>query len=356
MNARETLNIEREAAERLSDFLRDIPTVRHVDAKSGVEVQRPEVDVLVKFDIGGRQVVLVCEVKSSGQPRFVRDAINQLSRQQRSELLDAVPIVVAPYFSEQAQRLCREANVGYLDFEGNARIAFDTVYIERKSPTQPKAEHRVLRSLFKPKSARILRTLLKEPGRPWRTAELANRAGVSAGHVSSVGKSLRDRDWAALGDDGFTLTDPNGLLDAWAEDYAPPEGQRNRLYTHLHGDALEKSLRSVMANPDDGQIVLGSYSAAVWLAPYGRNPNRYIYTDHAGFGRLVAALKPSPSERGGNILVWIPDEDGVLADAIRLQPDLACTSPVQTYLDLMNSGDRGREAAEHLRRTLLQWQ
>jgi len=40
---------------------------------------------------------------------------------------------------------------------------------------------------------------------------------------------------------------------------------------------------------------------------------------------------------------------------VRPEPGIACTSPVQTYLDLIDGGERGREAADHLRRELLQW-
>jgi hypothetical protein len=37
-------------------------------------------------------------------------------------------------------------------------------------------------------------------------------------------------------------------------------------------------------------------------------------------------------------------------------PGVICTSAVQTYLDLTNAGERGKEAADHLRQEKLQWQ
>ncbi|PKA45166.1 hypothetical protein CWR43_05100 [Rhizobium sullae] len=39
-------------------------------------------------------------------------------------------IFIAPYLSQDARTLCRDFDVGYLDFVGNARITFDTVFIE----------------------------------------------------------------------------------------------------------------------------------------------------------------------------------------------------------------------------------
>ena len=56
---------------------------------------------------------------------------------------------------------------------GNARLVFDGVYIERSVPTKPKSETRTLRSVFTPKAAAILRALLREPDRPWLVTDLA---------------------------------------------------------------------------------------------------------------------------------------------------------------------------------------
>ncbi len=40
---------------------------------------------------------------------------------------------------------------------------------------------------------------------------------------------------------------------------------------------------------------------------------------------------------------------------LRLPEMQLCTSPVQTFLDLSAAGERGKEAAEHLRSKLLRW-
>ena len=69
----------------------------------------------------------------------------------------------------------------YLDLVGNARLAFDTVYIERTVADKPRSETRALRSIFTPKAAAILRVLLRDPDRAWRVADLAtglNREGT----------------------------------------------------------------------------------------------------------------------------------------------------------------------------------
>jgi rhodanese-related sulfurtransferase len=56
-------------------------------------------------------------------------------------------------------------------------------------------------------------------------------------------------------------------------------------------------------------------------------------------------------ESGENLVVLIPDDDGVfyLGDGGMLSDNrLACTNEVQTYVDLCHCGGRGAEAAEAL--------
>lgn len=348
------LNVEREATSRLTQFLEGIPRLRVLDLQKE-PVDRRGYDLVAHISFADRPLELVCEVKANGQPRFIRDAILQLRHHIQSECSDAIPIVIAPYLSEQARQLCQQESVGFLDFEGNAHIAFDTVFIERLVAGAPKAEKRALRSLFKPKSARVLRSLFRHPGRQWRVMELAEEADVSVGHVSTIGTALREREWADQTDEGLALTAPDALLDAWVADYERPEGQEHRFYTHLHGAALDDALRPLMTPSVAGRLALASYSAADWLAPYGRNSSRYFYADAQGLDIIQSALTLSHPAKGANIIVRVVTEDGVLADAVRPEPDILCTSPVQTYLDLMHSGERGEEAAEHLRRIRLQW-
>ncbi|QGP80279.1 hypothetical protein GL174_10525 [Sphingobium sp. CAP-1] len=351
MKTPDPLKIEQAALEALEAFLRNLPRTK-IDRLQ--PVQSPEIgDIRADFHLDQELVRLYCEVKTSGQPRHVRAALDQLARIKRDR--HSVVMVIAPYLSEQSRALCREDGAGYLDFEGNAFISAGSVHIEREVASQPKAEKRSLRSLFKPKSARILRRLLREPHRPWRVIELAKAAGVSVGHVSTIGSELKDREWLEQTDDGLVLTDPNGLLDAWATEYERPAGREQSLYTHLHGTALERAFAEATTGSSAGKLILRSYSAADHLAPFARNANRYLYADEQAMSQLISQMRLSTTEKGGNVMVIVPDEDGVFDDAVEPMPGIACTSPVQTYLDLQHSGERGREAADHLRQECLTW-
>jgi len=343
------LNVEREAGTAIRAFFDRLPAwqIDHIEHEARPDPTGSRVDYIVEVRIGDKPIHLIIEVKSNGQPRSVRDAADQLHRYLRNSSVHGVPIVMAPYLSPRSREVCREEHVGYLDFMGNALIAFDSVYIEREVPGRPEPERRVLRSLFKPKSARILRCLFEEPRQPWRTTALVLSAKVSAGLVSIVGARLRELGWAEQTERGLELTETSELLDSWVENYEPPRGEEHRCYTSLHGSALTDRLRTL--SEADGRVALASFSAAAWLAPHVRHPGTYFYADQAGFDALTRVLDLSEAPKGANVTILVPEEDGVLTDAKPVANGLMGTSPLQTYLDLVHAGDRGAEGATLLR-------
>ena len=88
---------------------------------------------------------------------------------------------------------------------------------------------------------------------------------------------------------------------------------------------------------------------------YGRTGTHYFLADEAGLQKLQAALKLAPASKGENVAITVPKDLGLLADTIEPAPGAVCTSPIQTYLDLSIAGERGAEAAEHLRQERLSW-
>jgi len=349
-------NLEVRASEALAALLAQVPIVeiRHVSLGQA-SIDRA-VNVLVRLAVSERPMTLACQVKSNGQPRFVRAALLELRHYVDRHESDVSPILIAPYLSIEARAMCREQAVGYLDLEGNARLVFDGVFIERLVPDKPLVEHRELKSLFKPKSAQVLRTMLRDPNRAWRVTELAQATGVSLGHVSNVRAGLLDREWAQVCAEGLLLSEPDALLDAWRKVYESPLGKRINFYTALHGSALENAARDALsAKAHEGQAAFASFSAAHWYAPYGRTGVQYFYADESGLQRLQASLKLSPVTKGENIVVTLPQDEGVFFDTVEPAPGAICTSPLQTYLDLSMAGERGNEAAEHLRQEKLTW-
>jgi hypothetical protein len=348
--------LERDAARALESILSAIPIVTLNSVEAEPRVGRHEIDVLVRLTAAHRPHVLVCEVKYSGQPRYVRQGLLQLRNYLEHSHQPATPVFIAPYLSPEARTICRENKVGYIDLQGNVRLEFDGVFIERIVADKPAPDRRELKSLFKPKSALVLKALLRDPGRRWRVEELAQSAGVSLGHASNVRSGLLDREWAEVSEQGLFLSKPNELLDAWHDAYEPPLGKRMGFYTVMHGKSFEDAARAGLgAHEIGGRAIFASFSAAQWLAPYGRTGMQYFYADEAGLERLKHALQLSVSSKGENVVVTLPKDRGLLEDTVEPAPGAICTGPVQTYLDLSAAGERGREAAEHLRREQLTW-
>ena len=341
----------------IKELLARIPAIEvdHIEHEHPISSSR-RVDLYVRLHVSGHPHALVIEVKRSGQPRFARMAALQLRDYLANFGAEATPVFIAPYVSEASRRVCDEYGIGFIDLIGNAHIQFGSVYIDRTVAEKPESERRFFRSLFSPRASRILRVMLRDPRLKWRVTELAEAASVSLGHASNVRKALVNRGWAGEFPDGAALTDPNSLLDTWRENYSRPLGQRTAFYTHLHGEVLEHAMQSALHTEyHGGKAILGSFSAARWLAPYGRTSTHYFYADELGAERLQRALQLSSVQKGTNIIIHVMKDDGVFLDAIKPAPNIVCTSKVQTYLDLSTAGDRGREAADYLRKELLQW-
>ncbi|MFT3727850.1 MAG: type IV toxin-antitoxin system AbiEi family antitoxin [Terricaulis sp.] len=326
---------------------------------SQAELSDTRADFEIHLDVNERPHTLVCEVKSNGQPRFVREALFMLieyDRHRQGIQRPFTKVFIAPFLSAEARQLCRSHGVGYLDFEGNAWLQFASVYIETQAPANSKPERRELRSVFAPKSAQVLHMLLRDPWKHWRLADLARDAHVSIGHVSNVKQALLDREWALVDAEGLTLMQPLRMLEAWRDAYDGQTGERMRFYTTYHGGELERRVAQALSIANDvGDAMLASFSAAKYIAPYGRSYSTHIYADRAALKVLNAELSLQPVTEGDNVSVLIPENRGLFLEKYSPATDVACTRPVQTYLDLWRAGERGQEAAEHLRRQQLKW-
>jgi hypothetical protein len=348
--------LEARALDRLQDLLGRVPGLEIIDGAAQPLEDEWRRDVALKIRLGDARWTLIVEVKPNGQPMHIRSALHQLNKYRQQAGAAAVPILIAPFLSAEGRRLCLEDGVSFVDLFGNARLSFGAVYIETEVEGSPAAERRGVKSLFRPKSAQVLRVLLRDPKRPWRVAELAEVADVSLGHVSNVRAGLIEREWATVLESGLVIAKPDEILDAWVEAYEPPAGKRMKFYTPLHGDVLQKAVRSAIdLRPEQGGAMLASFSAAQWLAPFGRHASQFLYCDAAALDHISSELRLEPTSKGENVIVTVLSDAGLFRDAISPAEGVLSTSVVQTYLDLAASGERGKEAAEHLRRERLKW-
>ncbi|WP_140627989.1 hypothetical protein [Methylibium rhizosphaerae] len=313
-----------------------------------------ELDGDISFKVAGEPHRLIVECKSSGQPRHARGAILKLGQAifRAHELTRG--LFVAPFISPAVRELLAQTNIGWLDLAGNARVLFPRLHLEvHKADRDPFATKREQRSLFFPKSARILKVLLHQPHVPWKVADLADKAQVSLGQVSNVRRALIDREWAtAEAGEGLRLTQPDALLDAWRDDGLHPPSVALRGYTLRHGKSLEAAMEAVFLDPalnGDSRVLLASHSVARRAAPYARIAGEFFYASDVGIRLLKRHLDIAPADKGENVTIYRPSDDGLWMETMPLRPPLQGTGPIQTYLDLLTTGERGREAAEHWR-------
>lgn len=340
--------------------LRELLSAASLEIVKEQQQQREkEIDFIIQLSSESQKWTLACEVKSSGQPRNIRMAAWQAKdfAQRAGPGANVYPVVLAPFISAETGKICKEMGVGYADLAGNCRLAFGNVYIEKSVAKNPFGIRREQRSLFAPKSGRVLTALLSHPGRAWKLAELAETTGVSLGQVSNVQKLLLDREWVSAQRGALRLIQPDALLDAWRAAYVQPKTGRARYYTVLHGIELENALQGAFdimklsnALTEAGPwAALSSFSAARWLAPFARVAGEFLYADAEAEKLLVQHLKLEPAARGENVTIDRPGDKGVFLENLEPKPGLRCTGLVQTFLDLAAAGERGAEAADHLR-------
>lgn len=339
--------------ESLLQLLREIPFVREVEAQ---ELRTPQ----APGDLPGRAVELGVGSKgrwrlrtialSSGQPAVLRGALARLGEQgaitshQRS-----YGVILAPFISERSAQLCRDAGVGFLDLAGNCELSFDTVFIRLRAADNPLRARRELRSLFTPRAAQVLSVLLTPPRRHWKVTELAMAASVSLGHVSNVRRRLVAQEWAEASPEGLVVTRPEQVLESWRNAPRVRGSEVMEFYSPLNGRRLEEAVRQALHQAQAGRhVLLASYSAAHWLAPFARQSSTFFEADRKGLELLQRLLQLKSVDGGGNVFVTVQDDDLVFKRRLEPAPGIWCTGLVDTWLDLSRAGDRGVEAADHL--------
>lgn len=341
---KEQSDIETTAQDTLMAVFEKVPFLK---VKS-IEREKDGIDILVKLSLGDNKQILLVEVKGNGQPRMARDAVNQLIRY-RNTYPEAYLIFMAPYISEQAAEICTKDGVGYLDFAGNCYLSFGQVYIEQTGKPNPFRTRRDLVSLFSPKSSRVLRVLLNNPGRIWKTQDLADEAQVSLGQVANVKKLLLDREWITK-QDGFALSEPWKLLEEWANVYTYRKNEVRNYYSLKSIPEIESDLAQV-CKTKSVEYALTGFSGAARFAPAVRYTRAmaYVYNTREDVASL---LNLKEVESGANVTLLGPYDEGVFYGT-QMIDDVRIVSPLQVYLDVKGYRGRGEEAAEVLLRDVI---
>jgi len=336
--------VEKKAEEALRALLGEVPFLKTRIKRMAAD-DDSQIDLVADLQVSGSPKKLIIECKSTGEPRFVRDAILRLDRGRRNDP-DAYPVFMAPYISSEAAALCAEENIGYIDFSGNCHLSTPPLFIHKEGHPNQYLEQRPLRSLYSPKSERILRTLLAlhDPKKSWTLERLAKESVVSLGLVAKVCKLLADKEWIKPDYGWSHLAKPLDLLKDWAQNYSFDRNTERFFYSMEDISEIERKI-GVMAKISPKSAALASFSAASLLAPMVRYQRAYAYVMPHAMPGVISTLKLKEVSSGHNLVLLEPYDEGILDHR---GPVKEATSPVQTYLDLVASKSRGEEAAEFL--------
>ncbi len=263
--------------------------------------------------------------------------------------LEAVIVERIPPGLDQA---ARELGLSYLDIRGYGRITQPgLVYFAPPGPDDRSPAKTRGPSPFAPKASRVLRSLLADYEKEWRLSDLAKITALNPGNVHRVLNRLVDDGYVERDDDSYLLADPGALLDAWAENGAPA---RERTAIPVKGD-LRPAVEALVERFHGRAVVSGELAAEV-LAPHLPAASAVIHClDPQEWARIdLEEIEPPPPAdylAPRRIALDLPDEG--VAQFGSAVSEFRLVGPAQLYVDLYKQPTRGRQAAEEVRRQLL---
>jgi Transcriptional regulator, AbiEi antitoxin, Type IV TA system len=351
--------LERALKDKLSELLGGVTWLRNWQVEHAAKGRDHGCDLLATLPLPDGKAALCIECKKELRPSaFPTLAEKKLSPPGHPYVV--VPVLAMPFVSPRLADLCVQKGWSWYDLAGNCRIDVpNAIHLEYHGRVPVHSRPRPAANLSTPEAGRVIRALLatENSGNRWTQrsmemhfGDLQNRPPKpSLGLVNKVVRYLQDEAFIEVfPEGGFRLSDPLKLLFAWRDAYRFDRHERRDYFTLLQGKRLRDALADVGLE-SGGFAAYAVFSAADFQAPHVRQPKTWIYVGRNYLSVLTERIEAKPVDSGDNVTILIPDDDGVfyMADAGTVgEHRLACTNPVQTYVDVYHSGGRGQEAAE----------
>ncbi|MEW6054589.1 MAG: type IV toxin-antitoxin system AbiEi family antitoxin [Nitrospirota bacterium] len=330
------------AQESIEAILYEIPFIKLKKTKVNVRVDNREIDFMLDALISGKPAKFIIAMKSQGEPRFVRIAIAQLKSDLQS-FKDSYGILIAPYLSDISRQICKESGIGCIDLAGNAFLSFKNIFVDRSGRSNPFPVMRISKSVFSPKSSRILRVLLADPSKRWFVEGLSQEAGISIGLTSRVKQALLAEEWIKEENKSFYLVKPEEMLSQWVSNYSYQKNQSFSYYSRLSENQLEAAIKKE-CEQRKYRYGLALFSGAKKVAPFVRFMRLFCYID-GNIEDIEKTLQLKKVQTGTNITLLQPYDQGIFYRLQNIQ-GVSVVSDIQLYLDLKSYKGRGEEAAQ----------
>jgi hypothetical protein len=320
--------------------------------------QQVQPDLIVEVKTKDKKkYFIVFEVKSAGQPRYTRMAVNQL-KYMVSNKKNYYGVFAATFISEESKQICSENGIGFIDLTGNCLFKFDKIYISIEGRPNLYPNTRPLKSIFSTKSTRALRVFLVNPKKEWFVKDIAREANISLGQASNLKQRLLEFEFIAETGSGrnskIRLKNAELLLGEWSNNYSYLKNKIRNFYSMDEVEVLEKKLSDYFK---ENQI---SYaftltSGASRVAPFLRYKRIFSYVSN-NIDRIAKDLNFKEVSTGPNISLLEPYDEGVFYYLQEVN-GVKVVSDIQLYLDLQSYMERGEEAAKFLleRKLRKQW-
>jgi hypothetical protein len=322
--------------------------VRNEGAAAAIAVRR-----------GKDRLLLLLDAASIGDPRRALETVGR-ARLTEEAKAPAYWVFGAPYVSERTADLCKRGGVGYIDLAGNFHIDAGPFLLSARGNTGVRREKKTQQMLFSPKASRVSMILLLDPEARWTQRSLAGEVGISLGLVNRTLAELARQRFTAEEGGKWRLADKEGLLTAWAREYAkrPRVGEKFQAQSTL--EDLEARLDRDAAK-QKYRYALTREAAAKYRAPFAPAPFLAFYCDQPA-REVAERLGLKPAEFGGTVEILEPPDEGVFFRRRRVTPGGSpgeetpglgryLTNDIYLYLDLWANPARGKEQAEHLLET-----
>jgi len=306
----------------------------------------------------GREIVLEIKWAAEGWPADVRRVAHDVPQPWPERV-----VVVARHLSPGAIEWLRELDANWADETGQARIFGPDGLLVIREPAVRRADAPPGSALsWSPSALSLAESILARPDEPLVAAQLARVSHWSTPQAASVLKAFDGEKWTAKRGPARgpaahrELIDADGMLASWSAAVAAYRGEVRVAHRAtrdvmglLHGELGAALNRHV------------TWAASGWAglelaAPFATTtPTLHLYVADEDFaGPLSTAMKEGglrEVDEGGRVNFWradrrvleLADEHGALpvADAPRL------------YADLASFDARGQDAADHVKRELI---
>lgn len=126
-------DLESRAADTLKALLSQVSGIKLKEMKRHPKAPGRAAGMLVDVDVFGHSHTLACEVNAARSIGQLRMALREMERTAAPGGDSAIPILIAPCLSPEAQDLCKQFRAGFVDLAGNARLFLGELFISMRS-------------------------------------------------------------------------------------------------------------------------------------------------------------------------------------------------------------------------------